>query len=444
MCAVSRADRCHRPLPPVFLSPDAQDEAAVQLLHFADLHLGIENYGKLDPTTGLHSRLLDFRDCLEAIFDAAITGDVDAVLFAGDLYRTPAPNPTWQREFALQFRRLRQAGIPIVFVVGNHDTPAAFGRATSVDVFNALDLSGTHVVRSPRLFTLMTKNGPLQIAGLPWPTRHYLRTDQAYLQLSQEDLLREIGRLCARQIRDFADRLDASIPAVLVAHVAAAGAVFSGSERTALMGADPTLLTSDLANPAFDYVALGHVHRHQDLNPGGNPAVVYSGSVERVDFGEEHETKGFCSIAISDDATRRATTYEFVPTRARPFSTIDVDATGVDDPTAVVVAAITGATLADAVVRVRYTTDLGQRIDSNRVRLALDEAGAHHVAAITPLATQNERQRRVSIPQDADTSVALDRYIDNRPELEPHRSSLKRYAMELERELALDESGGTS
>ena len=416
----------------------------MQLLHFADLHLGIENYGKLDPTTGLHSRLLDFRHCLEAIFDAAIERDVDAVLFAGDLYRTPAPNPTWQREFALQLRRLRQAQIPIVLVVGNHDTPAAFGRATSVDVFNALDLSGTHVVRSPRLFTLTTKSGPLQIAGLPWPTRHYLRTDEAYLQLPQEDMLREIGRLCARQIRDFADRLDESVPAVLVAHVAAAGALFSGSERTALIGADPTLLTSDLANPAFDYVALGHVHRHQDLNPGGIPAVVYSGSVERVDFGEERETKGFCSVSITDDDTQRHTTYEFLPTPARPFSTIDVDATGVDDPTTVVLAAITGTNLVDTVVRIRYTTDLGQRVDSNRVRLALDEAGAHHVAAITPAAPQIERQRRIAIPQDAGTSLALDRYIDNRPELEPHRDSLKRYAMQLERDLALDASGEIS
>ncbi|SVD98742.1 uncharacterized protein METZ01_LOCUS451596, partial [marine metagenome] len=191
----------------------------VHLLHFADLHLGIENYGRLDPATGLHSRLLDFRDRLATIFETAIERGVDAVLFAGDLYRTPTPNPTWQREFALQLRRLQQADIPIVLVVGNHDTPAAFGRATSVDVFNALDLAGTHVVRAPLLFTLPTKSGPLQIAGLPWPTRHYLRTHETYRQLPQEDLLREISRLCARQIRDLADRLDKDVPAVLVAHV---------------------------------------------------------------------------------------------------------------------------------------------------------------------------------------------------------------------------------
>ncbi|MDA0335503.1 MAG: exonuclease SbcCD subunit D [bacterium] len=414
----------------------------MQLLHFADLHLGIENYGRLDPATGLHSRLLDFRRCLAAIFDDAIERNVDAVLFAGDLYRTPAPNPTWQREFSVQLRRLHKAEIPIVLVVGNHDTPAAFGRATSVDVFNALDLTGTHVVRTPRLFTLPTRSGPLQVAGLPWPTRHYLRTDEAYRQLPQEDLLREISRLCARQIRDFADSLDPALPAILVGHIAASGAVFSGSERTALIGADPTLLTSDLANPCFDYVALGHVHRHQDLNPGGRPAVVYSGSVERVDFGEERETKGFCVISITHAAGERSTTYEFIQTPARPFLTFDVDATGTEDPTTLVLAAITGAELAHAVVRIRYTTDVGQRLDTNVIRQALDEAQAHHVAGITPTIVVKERQRRSSIPQDADTGLALDRYIDNRPELEPHRESLRRYAQKLEQDLAMDDFGG--
>lgn len=413
----------------------------MQLLHFADLHLGIENYGRLDAATGLHSRLLDFRRCLETIFDTAVEDRVDAVLFAGDLYRTPTPNPTWQREFALQLRRLRQADIPIVLVVGNHDTPAAFGRATSVDVFNALDLEGTFVIRTPSLVTVPTRSGPLQVAGLPWPTRHFLRTDDAHRDLTQEDLLREISRLCARQIQDFARRLDSSLPAVLVAHVAAAGAMLSGSERTALIGADPTLLTSDLANPAFDYVGLGHVHRHQDLNPTGRPAVVYSGSCERVDFGEERETKGYCSIHITG-VGQRSTSYDFLPTPARPFVTIDVDAAGVSDPTARVVSAVAEADLQDAIVRVRYSADMGLRVDTDRVRRALDAGGAHHVAAIAPTTAIAQRQRRSAIPQDAGTDVALDRYIDNRPELEKHRDSLKQIALQLERELALEDMGG--
>ncbi|MEC8931542.1 MAG: metallophosphoesterase [Candidatus Latescibacterota bacterium] len=72
----------------------------MRLLHLADLHLGTENYGRLDPATGLHSRLMDFLQCLASLFDHAIDEQFDAVLLAGDVYRTPTPNPTWQREFA--------------------------------------------------------------------------------------------------------------------------------------------------------------------------------------------------------------------------------------------------------------------------------------------------------------------------------------------------------
>ena len=101
-------------------------------------------------------------------------------------------------------------------------------------------LSGTRISLSPRSCSRKPSH-----CVLPWPTRHYLRTYETYRQLPQEDLLREISRLCARQIRDLADRLDKDVPAVLVAHVAAARAIYSGSDRSALIGSDPTILTSD-------------------------------------------------------------------------------------------------------------------------------------------------------------------------------------------------------
>ena len=110
--------------------------------------------------------------------------------------------------------------------------------------------------------------------------------------------------------------------------IAASDATYSGSERTALIGQDPTLLTSTLANPSFDYVALGHIHKYQDLHKGSMPPVVYSGSLERIDFGEEHETKGFVigSIDIEkDNPSERTTRFEFIPVAARPFVTIEVE-----------------------------------------------------------------------------------------------------------------------
>ncbi len=96
-----------------------------------------------------------------------------------------------------------------------------------------------------------------------------------------------------------------------------------------MLGRDVAVTTSTLADETWDYVALGHIHKHQSLNPGANPPVVYSGSLERIDFGEEAEAKGFCWVEL----TRGHTQWTFVPVHARPFKTLRVDIRQTDDPT---------------------------------------------------------------------------------------------------------------
>ena len=416
---------------------------ALNLLHFADLHLGVENYGRIDPGTGLHSRVRDFAASLATAFDFAIEEEVDLVLFAGDMYKTCDPTPTHQREFALQLHRLQEACIPIVLIVGNHDAPVAFGKATSIDIFSDLQLAGTHVVRHPEILRVETANGPVQIAGLPWPTRNILRTHDEYRELPQEETTAAIQEICAAQIDEFARQLDPAVPAVLAGHLAAADAVFSGSERTAIIGHDPILLTSTLANPSYDYIALGHIHKYQDLNRGQHPPVVYSGSLERIDFGEEKEDKGFCLVNIEDapDMPRgRVTTFEFVPVPARRFTTIRLQVDEGEDATERIVAACADIDLTNAVVRVLYDLPAGYAVpvDLQQVRQAL--AAAYHIASIQPRFATVEHQRRAEITEDLGLGEALERYIDNSADLQEHRQELKNYALQLERELDLGEA----
>ena len=68
----------------------------IKLLHFADLHLGVENYGRIDPSTGLSTRVLDFLHAFDRVVDYALENEVDLVIFAGDAYRTRDPTPRWR------------------------------------------------------------------------------------------------------------------------------------------------------------------------------------------------------------------------------------------------------------------------------------------------------------------------------------------------------------
>jgi exonuclease SbcD len=413
---------------------------ALTLLHFADLHLGVENYGRIDPTTGLHSRVQDFTNSLATALDLAIEEEVDLVLFAGDMYKTCDPTPTHQREFARQLHRLQEASIPIVLIVGNHDAPVAFGKATSIDIFSDLQLAETYVIRRPEILSIDTKNGPVQIAGLPWPTRNILRTHDEYRELPQDEISAAIQEICAAQIDEFARAVDPAVPAVLAGHLTATDAIFSGSERTAIIGNDPSLLTSTLANPAYDYIALGHIHKYQDLNKGQHPPVVYSGSLERIDFGEEKEDKGFCLVSIEDAPTMprgRQTAYEFIPVSARRFTTVRLQVSADEDATDRIVAACADAELTDAVVRIVYDLPSGYAVpvDLQRVRQAL--AAAYHIASIQPRFATVERQRRSEINEELQLGDALDRYIDNSPDLHERRQELKDHALRLERKLEL-------
>ena len=413
---------------------------ALTILHFADLHLGVENYGRLDPATGLHSRVRDFSSSLATTFNLAIEEEVDLILFAGDMYKNCDPTPTHQREFARQLQRVQQAQIPMVLIVGNHDAPVAYGKATSIDIFSDLQLKGTHVVRRPELLRVDTANGPVQIAGLPWPTRNILRTHEEYRDLPQEQVTAAIQEICAAQIGEFARQLNPDIPAVLAGHLTVREATWSSSERTAVIGQDPSLSKSTLANPAYDYVALGHIHKYQDLNCGQRPPVVYAGSLERIDFGEEKEEKGFCVVSIEEDTSAprgRTTTHEFFPVPARPFVTIHLAVGADEDATDKIVAACEATDLAHCVVRILYDLPGGyaEPVDLQRVRQALQPA--YHIASIQPRFAPVERQRRAEVSEDLNLDEALDRYIDNSAELQQYRQELKDHALQLERALEL-------
>ena len=93
-------------------------------------------------------------------------------------------------------------------------------------------------------------------------------------------------------IAELATQADPELPVILMAHASVQGAVYGG-ERSVMLGSDLVLPGSLVRDPRLDYVALGHIHKPQDLNKDRQPPVIYPGSIERVDFGELHDNKFF-------------------------------------------------------------------------------------------------------------------------------------------------------
>jgi len=275
----------------------------IKFFHTADLHFGVENYGKVDSKTGIHSRFLDFIHSFETCIDRAIEEKIDLFLFCGDAYKTAYPSPTHQKQLLRLFFKLQQAGIPIVIIVGNHDHPLSFGKTHALDVFSSVPLKGIYVASKPCVMNVETKSGPVQVVGIPWPLRNNIMTKEDHRFKDPAQIASYISERVGAIIRSFAEELNPEIPALLAAHLTVSNGIFSGSEKCAVFGTDPLFLPSQLAIKPFDYVALGHLHRFQNLNRDGIP-VVYSGSPERIDFGERKENKGFCSVTIDEKKFR--------------------------------------------------------------------------------------------------------------------------------------------
>ncbi|MCK4296322.1 MAG: exonuclease SbcCD subunit D, partial [Candidatus Marinimicrobia bacterium] len=344
----------------------------MKFLHLADVHLGMENYGRIDPSTGLHTRLEDYIKCFSFAIDTALKEDVDLVIFAGDAYKNSNPNPTHQREFAKQIYRLSKADIPVVLINGNHDNPVSFGKATSLDIFGTLNVPRAKIVTKPELLEIETKAGMVQVFGLPWPTKNLFLSKEECKDLTDHEITKEIQKKASKKILEFARMVKPGIPAIFAAHLAVAEATYSGSERSVIIGSDPVFPAQVLAQKEFDYVALGHIHKYQDLNLNGDIPVVYPGSIERINFGEEKEDKGFCLVNIEGGKT----SYEFITVPARKFITVDIEIPTGQDPTTLLLNEIGKHDLAGAVIRVIYTMPAKgiNSLDFTKINSALEEA----------------------------------------------------------------------
>ncbi len=341
---------------------------AMRLLHFADAHIDMANYGRHDPTSGLPLRVLDFLKSLDTIIDAAINEQVDLVIFAGDAYKDRSPAPTFQREWGRRIIRLSKAGIRTLLLVGNHDLSPATGRANAIQEFETLDIPHVTVLDKPRFLNSAELGLPAQVIALPWIPRSGLMaatgTSAAEVQDEAEERINML-------VSHWLEEADPTLPTILTAHASVQGAKY-GAERSVMLGADLVLPGALVRDPRLDYVALGHIHKPQNLNENAHPPVIYPGSIERVDFGEVKDDKFF----IIADVAKQNTRVDWRQlTGVRPFVDRYVTLESSTGVTETLQSALP-IDMKDAIVRltVQYPRDMDTLIDEPSLRRFAQEA----------------------------------------------------------------------
>lgn len=318
----------------------------MRIIHLADTHLGFRPPSvRLDPVRQLNQRECDVYDVWHRAIDISIERDVDAVIHAGDLFDSARPSPRAMSEALDGFARLRDAGIPVIAIAGNHSTPR-FRSGGSV--FEVIERFGLQVAwRAPQTFRVRD----VAFHAVPH------ESDAASLHADIEAL-----------------ELDSTTEAnVLILHAGIEALPRATYGEVNEIELDPELL----ARVDFDYIALGHLHRFQV--PQVN--AIYCGSPERLDFADTEGEKAVLEIDLSVGAGGDG----FVTRHAldtRPMIDIGIDCTDCD-PLAVeslAMAAFDGRDLEGAVVRVRLTSlqrDVYQALDRGRLDEMLEPC-LHH------------------------------------------------------------------
>ncbi len=406
----------------------------MKILHLSDIHLGSGfTHGKPNPENTRNSRFEDFEKSISVAIDRGIAEDVDLVLFGGDAFPNATPEPYIQQAFARQFRRLGEQDIPSILLVGNHDQHSQGKGGASLSIYNTLDVPNIYVGDTMTTLKIDTKSGSVQVITIPWPTRHTLLTKEKTDNLSSDEVDQLLLKTFELALEGEIRQLSNDYPTIVLAHLMVDNARF-GAERSLAVGKGFTVPLSMLLRSNFDYVALGHVHCHQNLNPTNDPPVIYPGSIDRVDFGEEKEQKGYVLVNIEKEEDQPSVVnWEFCPIPVRPFRTIKVDVSKSDRPQEKILQGIAKNDITDAVVRLIYKIDHTQSelIQDSVIHESLSTAHTYTIQA--ELISQLTQPRLPELgTHNMDPLEALNTYLESRTDLDSIANEMIKAARELD------------
>lgn len=391
----------------------------MRILHYADLHQGEYPGPVIDGTNG---RFRDLEQMHARIADAARAQACDLAVFAGDAFKVRRPSFQEILSVARVLRAFHP--IPVVAIAGNHDTPND-GSAGAWNLIQAMNIPGLTVYTEPGMSRVNTAAGPVQVFALPHLTRSVLLADDECRRLTLDEVGRLMSERAMQIVLGFAAERDPALPAVLVAHVSVSGAALS-NDRQVFFGHEAVLPADELEALGFDYVALGHLHRAQQLSP----RLFYSGNPERLDFGEAADPKGYYLAEVEPG---REPVTRFCELPARRFVSFEADLATPEDARAWTEQDFPDS--ADAIVQVtfRASADTAKVVDRQALAKRLTVSGAYYVAGITAQVERPVRSRVADLKETVTLETALEKWLAQQTGLPPgvSRSALVRLATEL-------------
>lgn len=327
----------------------------MRLVHISDTHLGFSAYSKLDPSEGINQREEDIYRAFEQAVDRTIELKPDIVVHAGDLFDAVRPQNR-AIDFALkQLIRLSEAGIETVLISGNHSTPRLRETGNIFSIFEHLD--HIHPVYQPGGKKLVF--GDTTVFAAPHST------DPSLPELANAIMpSKDTGKN------------------VLVLH---AGVV--GSDTYKMDEFNEQTIPIESLKADWDYIALGHYHQFKKVRENA----YYSGSTERLGFGEIGQRKGIAEVDLD---SHKITFHELNLREMVDLPLLDASGLASSEILKEARERISGAAIDDKVVRLeisKVAPDAYRSLDAPAIK-RLGSSALHFELKIIRLDSETKRE----------------------------------------------------
>jgi len=281
----------------------------MRFFHLADLHIGF-------PLKNGENNF-NFQNTLDFVIEKAKEYKVDLVVIAGDVFHKRDPEVRDEKLFARFVNALAESNIEILIVTGNHEGAPFRERSIHLDLYNELPLKFIHISKIPEVITIKGVN----FITLPYPFKTNILSKEEYRDKSEDEVLNILNR----RLLSIVDELISEVNGeknILVAHMPVSEGVI-GLEQYINFSKELPLSIEELDRSNIIYYALGHLHKNQILKSRKyEHTFAYPGSLDRLDFGEENDPKGFFFVEVEDSLKA----IEFIENPfARKFYTIQIE-----------------------------------------------------------------------------------------------------------------------
>jgi exonuclease SbcD len=281
----------------------------MRFFHLADLHIGF-------PLKNGENNF-NFQNTLDFVIEKAKEYKVDLVVIAGDVFHKRDPEVRDEKLFARFVNALAESNIEILIVTGNHEGAPFRERSIHLDLYNELPLKFIHISKTPEVITIKGVN----FITLPYPFKTNILSKEEYRDKSEDEVLNILNR----RLLSIVDELISEVNGeknILVAHMPVSEGVI-GFEQYINFSKELPLSIEELDRSNIIYYALGHLHKNQILKSRKyEHTFAYPGSLDRLDFGEENDPKGFFFVEVEDSLKA----IEFIENPfARKFYTIQIE-----------------------------------------------------------------------------------------------------------------------